>query len=113
MNELMSDPSTQLDCTSSSGSIAWAPNDIYSQGKGPEYSSRVSELGFGPTPSSRNTKTKITGLQIRSVEEDPKYQEMKNELDSLKSQVANMAQFLQQNTQHFPHALQVLIFNEL
>uniref|UniRef100_A0A2N9IH12 CRIB domain-containing protein n=1 Tax=Fagus sylvatica TaxID=28930 RepID=A0A2N9IH12_FAGSY len=32
MNELMSDPSTQLDCTSSSGSIAWAPNDVYSQG---------------------------------------------------------------------------------
>ena len=50
------------------------------------------------------------GLQIRSVEEDPKYQEMKNELDSLKAQVANMAQFLQQNAQHFS---QVLIFNEL
>jgi hypothetical protein len=47
------------------------------------------------------------------VEEDPKYQEMKNKLDYLKAQVANMAQFLQQNTQHFPHASQVLIFNEL
>ena len=42
------------------------------------------------------------GLQIQSVEEDPKYQEMKNELDSSKAQVANMAQFLQQNAQHFP-----------
>uniref|UniRef100_A0A2N9IA69 DUF4218 domain-containing protein n=1 Tax=Fagus sylvatica TaxID=28930 RepID=A0A2N9IA69_FAGSY len=102
MNELMSDPSTQLDCTSSSGSIAWAPNDVYSQVKGPEHSGRVRGLGFGPTPSGRNTKTKITGLRIRSVEEDPKYQEMKNELDSLKAQVANMAQFLQQNAQHFP-----------
>ena len=56
------------------------------------------------------SKTKITGLRIWLVEEDPKYQEMKNELDSLKAQVANMAQFLQQSTQHFPH---VLIFNEL
>uniref|UniRef100_A0A2N9GHY8 Uncharacterized protein n=1 Tax=Fagus sylvatica TaxID=28930 RepID=A0A2N9GHY8_FAGSY len=102
MNELMSDPSTQLDCTSSSGSIAWAPNDVYSQVKGPEHSGRVRGLGFGPTPSGRNTKTKIMGLRIRSVEEDPKYQEMKNELDSLKAQVANMAQFLQQNAQHFP-----------
>uniref|UniRef100_A0A2N9GGJ5 Uncharacterized protein n=1 Tax=Fagus sylvatica TaxID=28930 RepID=A0A2N9GGJ5_FAGSY len=102
MNELMSDPSTQLDCTSSSGSIAWAPNDVYSQVKGPEHSGRVRGLGFGPTPFGRNTKTKIMGLRIRSVEEDPKYQEMKNELDSLKAQVANMAQFLQQNAQHFP-----------
>uniref|UniRef100_A0A2N9G202 DUF4218 domain-containing protein n=1 Tax=Fagus sylvatica TaxID=28930 RepID=A0A2N9G202_FAGSY len=102
MNELMSDPSTQLDCTSSSGSIAWAPNDVYSQVKGSEHSGRVRGLGFGPTPSGRNTKTKIMGLRIRSVEEDPKYQEMKNELDSLKAQVANMAQFLQQNAQHFP-----------
>ena len=110
MNELMSDPSTQLDCTSSSGSIAWAPNDVYSQVKGPEHSGRVRGLGFGPTPSGQNTKTKIMGLRIRSVEEDPKYQEMKNELDSLKAQVANMAQFLQQNAQHFP---QVIIFNEL
>uniref|UniRef100_A0A2N9GXR1 Uncharacterized protein n=1 Tax=Fagus sylvatica TaxID=28930 RepID=A0A2N9GXR1_FAGSY len=50
MNELMSDPSTQLDCTSSSGSIAWAPNDVYSQVKGPEHSGRVRGLGFGPTP---------------------------------------------------------------
>jgi hypothetical protein len=50
MNELMSDPSTQLDCTSSSRSIAWAPNDVYSQVKGPEHSGRVRGLGFGPTP---------------------------------------------------------------
>ena len=109
----MSDPSTQLDCTSSFGNIAWAPKDVYCQVKCPKHSSRVRGLGFGPTPSGWNTKTKITGLQIRSVEEDPKYQEMKNELDSLKAQVANMAQFLQQNAQHFPHASYVLIFNEL
>jgi hypothetical protein len=57
MNELMSDPSTQLDCTSSSGSIAWAPNDVYSQVKGPEHSGRVCGLGFGPTPYGQNTKT--------------------------------------------------------
>ena len=92
------------------GSIAWAPNDVYNQVKGLEHSSRVRGLGFGPTPSGRNTKTKIMRLRIRSVEEDPKYQEMKNELDSIKAQVANMAQFLQQNAQHFP---QVLILNEL
>ena len=58
MNELMSDPSTQLDCTSSSGSIAWAPNDVYSQVKGPEHSGRVCGLRFRPTPSGRNTKTR-------------------------------------------------------
>ena len=94
MNEPMSDPSTQLDCTSSSGSIAWTPNDIYSQVKSPKHSSRVLGLGFGPTPSGQKTKTKIMGLWIRSVEEDPKYPEMKNKLDSLKAQVAYMAQFL-------------------
>uniref|UniRef100_A0A2N9I5G3 Uncharacterized protein n=1 Tax=Fagus sylvatica TaxID=28930 RepID=A0A2N9I5G3_FAGSY len=31
------------------------------QGKGPKYSGRVRGLGFGPTPSSRNTKTKNYG----------------------------------------------------
>uniref|UniRef100_A0A2N9IGK4 Uncharacterized protein n=1 Tax=Fagus sylvatica TaxID=28930 RepID=A0A2N9IGK4_FAGSY len=30
-------------------------------GKGPKYSGRVRGLGFGPTPSSRNTKTKNYG----------------------------------------------------
>ena len=60
MNELMSDPSTQLDCTSSSRSIAWAPNDVYSQVKGKEHSGRVYGLGFGPTPSGQNTK--IVGI---------------------------------------------------
>ncbi len=84
-------------------------NDAYSQVKGLEHFDRVCGLGFIPTQSGWNTKTKNKGIRIQSIEEDSKYQEMRNDLDVVKAQVAII---LQQYPQLLSHASQVLIFNE-
>lgn len=43
--------------TNSSGSIGWAPDDVYSQVFGKERPGRVRGVGLGPTPSRHGLST--------------------------------------------------------
>ena len=52
------------------GSIAWAPNDVYAQVFGNERIGRVWGVGFDPTPSINPIKSTPTIAQVRSQERD-------------------------------------------
>ena len=66
MKELLAEPSNQLQSSDISGSIAWAPDDMFAKVMGKECKGRIRRVGFGPSPSGRSSKSAITDLQIRS-----------------------------------------------
>ena len=61
----MSDPLTQLDCTFSSGRIAWTPNDVCSPVKDLEHSGHVRGLG-----SDQSHLVEIPRQRLRDFEYD-------------------------------------------
>ena len=66
MKELLAEPSNQLQSDDVSGSIAWAPNDVFAKVMGNEHKGCIRGVGFGPRPSGRSSKSAITNLHIRS-----------------------------------------------
>ena len=66
MKELLPDPSKQLQSDDTSGSIAWASNDVFAKVMGKERKGRIRGVGFGPSPSGWSSKSVLTDLQIRS-----------------------------------------------
>ena len=66
MKELLVEPSNQLQSLDTSGSIAWAPDDVFAKVMGKECKGCICGVGFGPSPSGRSSKSTLTDLQIRS-----------------------------------------------
>ena len=66
MKELLAKLSNQLQLDDTSGSIAWAPDDVFAKVMGKERKGRICGVGFGPSPSGRSSKSALTDLQIRS-----------------------------------------------
>ena len=51
MKELLVEPSNQLQSLDTSGSIAWAPDDVFAKVMGKECKGCICGVGFGPSPS--------------------------------------------------------------
>ena len=51
MKELLVEPSNQLQSFDISGSIAWAPDDVFAKVMGKEHKCHICGVGFGPSPS--------------------------------------------------------------
>ena len=64
MKELWAEPSNQLQSSDTSGSIAWAQDDVFAKVMGKERKCRIRGVGFGPSPSGRSSKSALTDLQI-------------------------------------------------
>ena len=62
MKELLVEPSNQLQSDDTSGSIAWASNDVFVKVMGKECKCRIRGVGFGPSPSGRSSKSALTDL---------------------------------------------------
>ena len=84
MKVLLVEPSNQLQSSNTSGSIAWAPDDVFAKVMGKEHKGRICGVGFDPSPSSRSSKSALTDLQIRSS------QSRDNEVAQLKASLADM-----------------------
>ncbi|KAF3965957.1 hypothetical protein CMV_009906 [Castanea mollissima] len=57
INELLSESSNRVQSSDLTGSISWAPDDVYAQVFGNERNGRVRGVGFGPTPSMHPAKS--------------------------------------------------------
>nr|POE97997.1 hypothetical protein CFP56_42481 [Quercus suber] len=84
MKELLAEPSNQLQSDDTSGSIAWTLDDVFTKVMGKKRKGRIRGVGFGPSPSGRNSKSALTNLQIRSS------QSMDNKVAQLKASLAEM-----------------------
>ena len=84
MKELLAKPSNQLQSDDTSGSIAWAPDDVFAKVMGKERKGRIRGVGFGPSPSGRRSKSALTVLQIQSS------QSRDNKVAQLKASLAKM-----------------------
>ncbi|XP_075662936.1 uncharacterized protein LOC142632415 [Castanea sativa] len=62
--ELLAKPSNQLQLDDTSGSIAWASDDVFAKVMGKKRKSRIRGVGFGPSPSGQSSKSALTDLQI-------------------------------------------------
>ena len=88
MKELLAEPSNQLESSDTSGSIAWAPDDVFAKVMGKECKGCICGVGFGPSPSGRSSKSTLTDLQIRSS------QSRDDEVTQLKASLAKMQEKL-------------------
>ena len=52
MKKLWTEPSNQLQSDDTSGSIAWASDDVFAKVMGKEHKGRIHGVRFGPNPSS-------------------------------------------------------------
>ena len=84
MKELLAEPSNQLESSDTSGSIAWAPNDVFAKVMGKDRKCRIRGVGFGPSLSGWSSKSALTDLQIRSS------QSKGDEVAQLKASLAEM-----------------------
>ena len=64
MKELLAEPSNQLQLDDTSGSIAWAPDDVFAKVMGKERKGHIHGVGFGSSPSGRSSKSALMDLQI-------------------------------------------------
>ena len=55
MKELLAEPSNHLQSSDTSGSIAWAPDDVFAKVIGKECKGRIRGVGFGSSPSGWRT----------------------------------------------------------
>ena len=62
MKELLAEPSNQLQSNDTSGSIAWAPDDVFAKVMGKKHKGRIRGVGFGLSPSDRSSKSALTDL---------------------------------------------------
>nr|POE59603.1 hypothetical protein CFP56_15805 [Quercus suber] len=84
MKELLAEPSNQLQSSDTSGSIAWALDDVFAKVMGKERKGHICGVGFGPSLSGRSGKSAFTDLQIQSS------QSRDNEVAQLKASLAEM-----------------------
>ncbi|KAL0004221.1 hypothetical protein SO802_011782 [Lithocarpus litseifolius] len=62
MKELLAEPLNQLQSSNTTGSIAWAPNNVFAKVLGKERKVRIRGVGFGPSPSGQSSKNALTDL---------------------------------------------------
>ncbi|KAF7835533.1 uncharacterized protein G2W53_010392 [Senna tora] len=87
----------------SGGSIIWDKNDIYSQVVGKDKYGYVRGLGFGPTPSMKDSVTSCAchGTRINTqerLEDQEAMREMREKIKMLEAQVATLVSTLNQNS---------------
>ncbi|KAF7812219.1 uncharacterized protein G2W53_033195 [Senna tora] len=86
----------------SGGSIIWEKNDIYSQVVGKDKYGYVRGLGFGPTPSMKDSVTcACHGTKINTqerLEDQEAIREMGEKIKMLEAQVATLVSTLNQNS---------------
>ena len=87
INELLSESLNRVQSSDLTGSIAWAPDEVYAQVFGYECNGHVRGVGFGPTPSTHPTKNTPTIAQVRSQEIDAEVTQLKNQVASLLEKV--------------------------
>ena len=87
INELLSESLNRVQSSDLTGTIAWAPDEVYAQVFGNECSGHVWGVGFGPTPSIHPTKNIPTIAQVRSQEIDAEVTQLKNQVASLLEKV--------------------------
>ena len=87
INELLSESLNRVQSSNLTGSIAWAPDEVYAQVFGNESNGHVRGVGFGPTPSIHPTKNTPTIAQVRSQEIDAEVTQLKNQVASLLEKV--------------------------
>ncbi|XP_075650796.1 uncharacterized protein LOC142621360 [Castanea sativa] len=83
INELLSESSNRVQSSDLTGSISWAPDDVYAQVFGNERNGRVRGVGFGPTPSMHPAKSTPAIAQVRSQERDAEVTQLKNQVGFL------------------------------
>ncbi|KAK9990118.1 hypothetical protein SO802_025103 [Lithocarpus litseifolius] len=88
MKELMADPTNHLQSSNTTGSIAWAPDDVFAKVMGKERKGRIRGVGFGPSPSGRSSKNALTDIETHSR------QARDNEVAQLKATLATMEEKL-------------------
>ncbi|KAK9998712.1 hypothetical protein SO802_018315, partial [Lithocarpus litseifolius] len=84
MEELLADPSYQLQSSDTSGSIAWSIDDVFAKVMGTECKGRICGVEFGPTPSGQSSNSALTDIEIQSS------QARDNEVTQLKASLATM-----------------------
>ena len=87
INELLSESLNRVQSSDLTGSIAWAPDEVYAQVFGNECNGHVRGVGFGPNPSIHPTKNTPTIAQVRSQEIDAEVTQLKNQVASLSEKV--------------------------
>ncbi|KAK9986497.1 hypothetical protein SO802_031448 [Lithocarpus litseifolius] len=88
MKELMADPANHLQSSNTTGSIVWAPDDVFAKVMGKERKGRIRGVGFGPSPSGRSSKNALTDIETHSR------QARDNEVAQLKATLATMEEKL-------------------
>ena len=88
MKELLAEPSNQLQLDDTTGSISWAPNDVFAKVMGKERKGHIRGVGFGPSRSGRSSKNAFTDFQIRSS------QSKDDEVAQLKASLAEVQEKL-------------------
>ncbi|KAK9985416.1 hypothetical protein SO802_030367 [Lithocarpus litseifolius] len=88
MKELMADPANHLQSSDTTGSIAWAPDDVFAKVMGKERKGRIRGVGFGPSPSGRSSNNALTDIDTHSR------QARDNEVAQLKATLATMEEKL-------------------
>nr|POE81346.1 hypothetical protein CFP56_15875 [Quercus suber] len=99
INELLSESSNRVQSFDLTGSIAWAPDDVYAQVFGNEHNGRVQGVGYGPTPSMHLAKSTPTIAQVRSQERDAKATQLENQVASLIEKVNHYENLMERMTQ--------------
>ncbi|KAK9984585.1 hypothetical protein SO802_034110 [Lithocarpus litseifolius] len=84
MKELLADPANDLQSFDTTGSIAWAPDDVFAKVMGKERKGRIRGVGFGPSPSGRSSNSALTDIETHSR------QARDNEVAQLKATLATM-----------------------
>ncbi|KAL0002703.1 hypothetical protein SO802_016484 [Lithocarpus litseifolius] len=78
INELLIESSNCVQSSDLTGSIAWAPDDVYAQVFGNERNGHVRGVRFGPTLSMHPAKSTPSIAQVRSQERDAEVTQLKN-----------------------------------
>ncbi|KAK9991523.1 hypothetical protein SO802_026508 [Lithocarpus litseifolius] len=84
MKELLADPANHLQSSDTTGSIAWALDDVFAKLMGKERKGRIRGVGFGPSPSGRSSKSALTDIETHSR------QARDDEVAQLKATLATM-----------------------
>ena len=63
---MLAEPSNQLQSSNTSGSIAWASDDVFAKVMGKKCKGHIRGIGFDPSLSGWSSKSALTDLQIPS-----------------------------------------------
>ncbi|KAK9993591.1 hypothetical protein SO802_023294 [Lithocarpus litseifolius] len=100
MKELLADPANHLQSSDTSGSIAWAPDDVFAKVMGKERKSRIRGIGFGPSPSGRSSKSALTDIEAHSRQvRDDEVAQLKASLAIMEEKLAGFDEMKEKHSQ--------------